>query len=125
MRQPQPYPIEQAGEVVTPRNSYHDVAQRVLYDERPANNPGRQLVKRGIGVGRAADRNDSRKLRVAQGQKRAGHGCKHEQQRYGRPTGRTSFPNGAEIPAPIIAATPSPVRSRTVRYRAIDEVFAA
>jgi hypothetical protein len=95
MRKPQPYPIEQAGEVVTPRDSYHDVAQRVLHNERPANNLGRQLAKRGIGVCRAADRNDSRKLRVAQGQKRAGHGHKHEQQRYGRPTSHTSFPNGA------------------------------
>jgi hypothetical protein len=115
MRQPQPYLIEQAGEVVTPRNSYHDVAQRLLYDERPANNLGRQLAKRGIDVGRAADRNGSRKLRVAQGRKRAGHGRKYEQQRYGRPTSHTSLPMVLKISAPIIAAIPILVRSRTVR----------
>ncbi len=64
---------EQRREVAAPGNGDRDVADGVLEDEIPADDPGDQLAERrvGIGVGAARLRNHRRQLRVAQAGERA------------------------------------------------------
>ena len=66
----------------------------------PADNPGQQLAKTGvgIGVGGAGNRNGAGEFGVAQRGKPAGHGRKHKQQTHRRATRRGGLANGTKQP---------------------------
>ena len=64
---------QQRREVAAPRDRHRDIADRVLEDQIPADDPGNQLAERGvgIGVGAAGLRNHRRQLGVAESGQRA------------------------------------------------------
>ena len=72
--------VQEAAEVARPRDRHGDVADRVLDDEIPADDPGDELAERGvgIGVGRAGHRHHRRELGVAQRGEPTGDRGEHE-----------------------------------------------
>jgi hypothetical protein len=49
-RQLQTHPAQQRGEVIAPRNGDRDIADRVLEDQVPTDDPRDQLAERGVGI---------------------------------------------------------------------------
>ena len=68
-----PEAAQQRREVVAPRDRDGDVADGVLEDQVPADDPGDELAERrvGVGVGAAGLRNHRRQLGVAERRQRA------------------------------------------------------
>ena len=74
--------VEQVDQVLGEPDSNRHVADRVLQDEVPADDPGHQLAHGGVGVrvGAARDGDHGGQLRVAEGREGADHGHQHEGQ---------------------------------------------
>ena len=98
-----PKPREQRVEVVAPRDRHGDVADRVLEDQVPADNPRDQLPQRRVGVrvGAAGLRNHRGELGVAEPRERARATQQNERQHQCRPGAvadhlavRTDLPGG-------------------------------
>ena len=68
------------AEVARPGDRDRHVADRVLEDQVPADDPGHELAERrvGVGVGAAGDRDERGQLRVAQAGERADRAEQHE-----------------------------------------------
>ena len=77
-----PKPAQQLLEVARPRDGDGDVADGVLDDQVPADDPRDQLAERGVGVGvgRSGDRHHRRELGVAERREAAGDGREHERE---------------------------------------------
>ena len=110
---------QQLAEVARPADRHADVADRVLDDQVPADDPRHQLAERRVGVGvrRARDRHHRRELGVAERREPAGERGEQERDddRRARRPGRSGSPTiavpvVAKIPAPMVAPTPSAVR---------------
>ena len=78
---------QQRGEIAAPGDRDGDVADRVLEDQIPADDPGDQLAERrvGVGVGAAGLRNHRRQLGVAEAGERAHHAEQQEREDQRRP----------------------------------------
>ena len=100
---------QQRREVVAPRDRDGDVADRVLENQVPADDPRHQLAERrvGVGVGAAGLRNHRRQLRVAERRQRAGAAEQDEREDQRR--------SGAG--ADDVAVRRRPVRRRRCRSR--------
>ena len=86
-REMQAEAAQQLLEVARPGDRDGDVADRVLDDQVPADDPGDQLAERrvGVGVGRAGDRHHRRELGVAERREAAGDRGQHEREDDRRP----------------------------------------
>ena len=86
-RQVDAHAAEERAEVVAPRDGDGHVADRVLEDQVPADDPGDHFAQRGVGIGvRAAGlRNHRRQLGVAQRRQRAHRAEQQERQHQRRP----------------------------------------
>ena len=76
----------QFPEIAGPSDRHANVADRVLDDQVPANNPGDQFAERcvGVRVGAARDGHDRGELRITQGGESTRHGRENEGQNDGR-----------------------------------------
>ena len=121
-------PGQQFLEVPGPRHGHRHVADGVLEDQVPADDPRDQFAERRVrvGVGRAGDRHHRRELGVAQRGEAAGHGRQDERDRP-RPGRRrraaappaAAVPIVEKMPAPTMAPIPSAVSCTgpSVRFR--------
>ena len=77
-----PNPRDERLEVVGPADRDGDVADGVLDDQVPADDPGDELAERGVGVGvgAAGDRHHRRELGVAERGEAAGDGGEDERE---------------------------------------------
>ncbi len=94
--------LKQVGEIAAPAEGHVDVADAVLHQQGPADDPGEDLPEAdvGIGVGAAAGRHPSSELRVAQGREAAGDGADHEEEHHARAPAGTGLPHAAEAARP-------------------------
>ncbi len=83
---------EQLAEVGGPGDRDGDVADRVLQDQVPADDPGHRLAQGGVAVrvGGAGDRHQARELRVAQRAEAAGDRGEEDRQHHPGAGGRAA-----------------------------------
>ena len=81
-----PERAQQGREVARPRDRHGDVADGVLQDQVPTDDPGDQLAERGVGIGVGAARDGDHRgeLRVAEARQRADRAEQHEGQHQRR-----------------------------------------
>ena len=123
-----PEAAQQRGEVVAPRDRHGDVADRVLEDQIPADDPGDQLAERRVrvGVGAPGLRDHRGQLRVAQRRERAHRAQQQEREHQRGPRAQaTTSPSGPTCPAaavPIAPKMPAPI---TAPIASIDQIAGA
>ena len=127
-------PRDQRVEIVAPRDRHGDVADRVLEDQIPADDPRDQLAERRVrvGVGASRLRDHRRELRVAQ--PASAHATAEQEEREDQrrscavaddlPLGATwpaaAVPIAPKIPAPMTAPIASMIRSPAPSTRLSD-----
>ncbi len=86
-RQAEPHRLQQTHEVARPADGDRRAADGIFQDQIPADDPGRELAQRGIGVGigAAGNRQERRQLGVAEADEGTGDRGQHEGQHDGRP----------------------------------------
>ena len=82
---------QQLAEVARPADGHADIADRVLDNQVPADDPGDEFAQGsvGVGIGRTRDRHHRGELGVAQRGESAGERGQQERQHDGRPRART------------------------------------
>ena len=83
-------------EVAAPTDGYHNIADGIFQDQRPAYDPGNQLAKTNIGIGISASTNGNPagKFGIAQSTESAGNGGNYKQEGNAGATITGCRPNG-------------------------------
>ncbi len=79
--------IQQLNKVIRPARRHGTGTHRIFQGQIPANNPGKNLAERGVGIGISAarQRNHGRKLRITKPRKGTAQARHHKRQHQRRP----------------------------------------
>ncbi len=105
--------------VTRPAEGHHAIADRILHEQIPSDDPRDDLSEGGVGisVGTATDRYRRCKFGVAQSGKETSD-CRQKEEQHDRgPPLAAALPIVEKIPAPMMAATPKQTKSNKPRLR--------
>ena len=101
-RQRHPDPVQQSNHMRGKAHAHAHVAERILQDQIPPNDPRNQLTERRVGIGVRRSRNGDhrRQLRIAETRQRAHNRHQHQRQRQCRTSPRPPSHRAAGVMQP-------------------------